>query len=147
DGGVTIDDLGQQGFFDDLHKRTVVKHGSAKNVFEYGFEKDAGHRPYFVTRPAAVWLENQLHFPNWTPAQVAGMPETHIGEWARQEKGYIEPAYDTEVREAGARALGTGIHGVARERLHAVPVEQWEREKEQFIYEAWIAKAKALVHE
>lgn len=145
DGVVTSEPLGPQGFFEDLRKRTMALHGSDKNVFEFGFEPGAGHRPYFVTRPAALWLERQLDFPNWTAAEIAKMPETHIGEWARQERVYIEPAYDTEVREAGARALGSGIPGVAREQLHAVPLQQWERDKDQFVYESWIAKAKALV--
>jgi dienelactone hydrolase len=145
DGVVTSEALGPQGFFEDLRKRTLALHGSEKNVFEFGFEPGAGHRPYFVTRPAALWLERQLHFPNWTEAAVAAMPETHIGEWARRESVYVEPAYATEVREYGVRALGQGIPGVARERLHAVPVDQWMRDKDQFVYESWIARAKAIV--
>ncbi len=145
DGVVTSEAQGPAGFFEDLHKRTVALHGSGKNVFEFGFEPGAGHRPYFVTRPAAVWLESQLHFPNWTADGIARMPDTHIGEWARQEKVYIEPAYDTEVREAGVQALGSGIHGIPRDRLDAVPPDQWERSKDQFIYESWIARAKALM--
>jgi dienelactone hydrolase len=140
DGVVTTEALGPQGFFEDLRKRTIALHGSDRNVFEFGFEPGAGHRPYFVTRPVALWLERQLHFPNWTEAG-----ETHIGEWAQRERVYIEPAYATEVREAGVRALGSGIPGIAREQLDAVPIEQWKRDKDQFIYESWIAKAKALV--
>jgi dienelactone hydrolase len=145
DGVVTSEALGPQGFFEDLRKRTLALHGSDKNVFEFGFEPGAGHRPYFVTRPVAMWLQRQLHFPNWTEAEIARMPETHIGEWERQEHVYIEPAYDTEIREAGVRALGSGIPGVAREQLNAVPLDQWKRDKSQFVYETWIAKAKALV--
>lgn len=147
DNIVASEPLGPQGFFEDLRKRTIALHGSDKNIFEVGFEPGAGHRPYFVTRPAALWLERQLDFPNWTDADIVKMPETHIGEWARQERVYIEPAYATEVREAGIRALGSGIPGIARERdqLNAVPLDQWKRNKDQFVYESWIAKAKALV--
>jgi hypothetical protein len=96
-----------------------------------------------VTRPVALWLERQLHFPNWTEAAIARMPETHIGEWARRERVYIEPAYNTEIREAGVRALGSGIPGVAREQLNAVPLDQWKRDKDRFVYESWITYAKA----
>ena len=142
---VTGEELGPQGFFEDLRKRTIALHGSDKNVFEFGFEPDTGHRPYFVTRPVALWLERQLDFPHWTEADISKMPETHIGEWARQEGVYIEPAYATEVREAGIRALGTGIPGIAREQLHAVPLDQWQRDKDRFVYETWIARARALV--
>ncbi len=145
DGVVTSEPEGPQAFFEDLRKRTIALHGSANNVFEFGFEPGAGHRPYFVTRPAALWLARQLHFPNWTEADIAAMPETHVGEWAREQHVYIEPAYATEVREAGVRALGSGIPGIAREQLHAVPLDRWERDKDRFVYESWIAKAKALV--
>ena len=147
DGVVTSEPLGPQGFFEDLRKRTIALHGSDKNVFEFGFEPGAGHRPYFVTRPAALWLGRQLRFPNWTEEEIAKMPETYIGEWSRQQNVYIEPVYATEVREAGIRALGSGIPGVAREQLNAVPLKQWRREKDQYVYESWIAKAKALVTE
>jgi len=73
------------------------------------------------------------------------MPETHVGEWARREHVYIEPAYDTEVREAGVRALGSGIPGLTREQLTAVPVAEWQRNKDRFIYEKWIEHARASV--
>jgi dienelactone hydrolase len=134
-------------FFEDLRKRTVGLHGSDKNVFDFDFEPGAGHRPYFLTRPAALWLERRLHFPNWTAADIAKMPETHISEWAQQQNVFVDRLYATELREGGTRALGTGIPGVARESLSALPPDRWEREKEQFVYETWIAKAKALVTE
>jgi dienelactone hydrolase len=145
DGVVTSEALGPRGFFEDLRKRAIALHGSDKNVFEFGLEPGAGHRPYFVTRPVALWLERQLHFPNWTETDIAKMPETRIGEWARQQRVYIEPAYATEVREAGVHALGSGIPGIAREQLDAVPLDQWEGHKDQFVYESWIAKAKEIV--
>jgi dienelactone hydrolase len=145
DGVVTSEALGPQEFFDDLRTRTIALHGTDKNVFEFGFEPAAGHRPYFVTRPVAVWLERQLRFPNWTETDIARMPETAIGEWAQQQHVYIEPAYATEAREAGIHALGSGIPGIAREQLHTMPLDQWARDKDRFVYESWIAKAKALV--
>jgi hypothetical protein len=145
DGVVTSEPLGPQGFFEDLRKRTIALHGSDRKVFEFEFEPGAGHRPYFVTRPAALWLERQLHFPNWSEKDIARMPETHIGEWARRQGVYIEPAYATEVREAGVRALGSDIPRIAREQLHAVPLDQWKRDTDRFVYESWIAKAKALL--
>ncbi len=147
DGVVTSEPLGPQGFFEDLRKRTIALGGGEKNVFEFGFEPGAGHRPYFVTRPATLWLARQLRLPNWSAGDMAKMPETPIGEWARREHVYIEPAYATEMREAGTRAVGSGIPGVGREQLHAVPLDQWQRDKDRFVYESWIAKAKALVAE
>jgi len=145
DGVVTSEPEGPQAFFDGLRKRTIALHGSAANVFEFGFEPGAGHRPYFVTRPVALWLYKQLKFPNWTEAGIAAMPETHVGEWAHREHVYIEPAYDTEVREAGVRALGSGIPGLTREQLTAVPLAEWQRDKDRFVYEKWIEHARASV--
>jgi dienelactone hydrolase len=144
DGVVTSEAEGPEAFFADLRKRTIAMHGSGQNVFEYGFEPGTGHRPYFVTRPVALWLQQQMHFPNWTTAaDVARLPETHIGEWAKREHVFIEPAYDTELREAGVRALGSGMPGLTREQLTAVPVPEWERDKNRFIYEKWIEHARA----
>jgi len=48
------------------------------------------------------------------------------------------------VREAGVRALGSGIPGLTREQLTAVPVAEWERQKDRFIYEKWIEEARAV---
>lgn len=144
DGVVTSERAGPEAFFADLRRRTIAMHGSPLNVFEYGFEPGAGHRPYFVTRPVALWLERQLHFPNWTTAKIARLPETHIGEWAVREQVFIEAAYNTPVREAGVNALGSGIPGLTRAQLTAVPIAEWERNKDRFVYEKWIEQARAL---
>jgi dienelactone hydrolase len=144
DGVVTSEPEGPEAFFADLRKRTIAIHGGDQNVFEYGFERGTGHRPYFVTRPVALWLQSRLHFPGWTAAEIEQMPETHIAEWERREHMFIEPAYDTELREAGVRALGSGIPGLTREQLTSVPIAQWEREKDRFIYEKWVEHALAL---
>jgi hypothetical protein len=144
DGVVTSETEGPEKFFAGLQQRTIAMHGSRENVFEYGFEPDAGHRPYFVTRTVALWLQRQMQFPNWSEDKIARLPETHIGEWARREQVPIEAAYNTEVREAGVRALGSAIPGLVRERLTAVPIVEWERTKDRFVYESWIAHARAL---
>ena len=68
---------------------------------------------------------------------------THIGEWAKREHVFIEPAYDTEVREAGVRALGSGIPGLTRQQLTSVPLAEWEQHRDLFVYEKWIAHARA----
>jgi dienelactone hydrolase len=145
DGVVTSEPEGPEAFFADLQKRTIEIHGSQQNVFEYGFAPEVGHRPYFVTRPVALWLERQLDFPNWTAESIAREPETHIGDWARRERVFIEPAYNTEVREAGLRALGSRIPAVPRERLMVMSAAEWKREKDRFIYETWIEQARARI--
>ena len=136
-----------QKFFEDLRRRVIALHGSDRNVFDFGFEPGGGHRPYFLTRPAALWLQARLHFPNWTAESMAKMPETHILEWAAKNGVFIDKLYATELREGGTRALGTGIPAVAHDSLNALPLAQWQRDQDRYVYETWVREAKARLTE
>jgi dienelactone hydrolase len=138
---VSMDKAGGAAFFEDLRKRVVTLHGSDRNVFDFGFNPDTSHRPYFLTRPVALWLEQHLKFPNWTAESIARMPETHISEWAEQNHVFMDKLYATEIREGGTRALGSGIPGVTHEQLNALPPERWEHDKALYIYETWLKNA------
>jgi len=130
-------------FFDDLRKRTIALHGSEKNVFAVEWNQGGGHRPYWLTRPAALWLQKHLHFPNWTESSIAAMPETHILEWAGKGHVVIDKLYATELREGGTRALGTGFPAIPHDDMNALPVERWNRDKDLYVYETWLKEAKA----
>jgi hypothetical protein len=132
-------------FFDDLRKRTIALHGSEANVFNVEWNEGGGHRPYFLTRPAALWLEKHLNFPNWTEASISAMPETHILEWAEKNHVAMDKQYATELREGGTRALGTGIPAVPHDDMNALPVARWNREKDLYVYETWVKNATALL--
>jgi beta-galactosidase len=132
-------------FFPNLRRRTIALHGSDKNVFDFEFVEGGGHRPYFVTKPAALWLEKHLHFPNWTEESIAKMPVTHISEWAERNHVTIDKLYATELREGGTKALGSGIPAVPHDLMNALPRDRWERDKSLYIYETWLKNAKALV--
>jgi hypothetical protein len=134
-----------QTFFEDMRQRTIRRRVSAEGVFEYRFEPGTSHRPYFVTRPVAIWLYRRLTFPNWTEATIEGMQETHISEWAQAHNAPMDPGYSNEQREGGARALGTGIPVPSREDLNAVEPEDWRRDHEKYVLETWIREAKARV--
>ena len=95
------------------------------------------------TRPAALWLEKHLRFPNWTAESIAKMPETHISEWARRNHVTIDPPYATELREGGTAALGSGIPAVPHDAMNSLPRERWERDKNLYVYETWVKNAKA----
>jgi hypothetical protein len=123
-------------FFEDLRRRS----GKA---FDFGFTEGSGHRPYFLTRPAASWLEQHLGFPNWTKAQIEAMGETHISEWAAANHVATDKAYATELREGGTMALGIGVPGVLHDQLNALPEDVWERDKEKYVYESWVREAQA----
>jgi hypothetical protein len=130
------------GFFDDLRSRVEKRGGGGKAYFEFELAPDGSHRPYFITRPAALWLEHHLDFPNWTEAHIRELGETHISSWAAKNGVELEPFYATEEREGGVRALGTAIPGVARETLHVFPEDEWKRQRERFVFETWLRHAQ-----
>ena len=132
-------------FFEDLRKRTIALRGSDRKVFDFEFVEGGGHRPYFLTRPAALWLEKQLDFPNWTADSIARMPETRIGEWAQRNGVPIDKLYATELREGGTRGLGADIPAVPHDQLNALPPDRWERDKDKYIYETWLKQAERLL--
>jgi dienelactone hydrolase len=133
------------GFFKDLHDRTAKLHGSAKNVFEFDFNPTGSHRPYFVTRPVALWLEKQLRFPNWTEAKVKALGETHISEWAAKNNVFVDKAYATEAREGGAMALDTGIPPVAHQALNVFSETEWNAAKDKLILDNWWTAARNAI--
>jgi hypothetical protein len=117
--------------------------GRNAGVFEAGFAPtNASHRPYWITRPVVEWLERQIDFPNWTRRTIRSMPETRIGQWAEQNGVPMDKLYATEEREGGTRALGKDIPGFDREMLDALPRQEWEARKQQFILESWVAAAQ-----
>lgn len=136
----------REAFFEDLQRRTAKLRGSSEGIFETGFAAGASHRPYFVTRPVALWLERRLDFPNWTESGVEAMPETHISEWARARGVEMDPLYSTEQREGGVRALGTDIPGLRRDLLSVFGPEEWSREKDRLILESWVQHALEAIN-
>jgi len=132
-------------FFENLRRRTIQLHGSAGNVFDFEWVEGGGHRPYFLTRAAALWLEKRLEFPRWNAAKITAMPETRILPWAQANSVAMDPQYATELREGGTRALGEGVPPVARELLHALPDEVWTRDRGLYVYESWVEHASKLL--
>lgn len=128
-------------FFADLRRRAGSLHGGAGGVFEYDFANGA-HRPYFVTKPVARWLERRLDFPNWTDADIAALPTTHVGQWARAGGVELDPLYASEEREGGTLAIGENMPAPRRSDLDVLGREQWERMKGRLTYEAWLSAAR-----
>ena len=54
-------------------------------------------------------------------------------------------AHERNPAGATRAADDRAIPGVAREQLNTVPLDRWKRDKDRFVYESWIAKAKVLV--
>ncbi|HEY3456148.1 MAG TPA: alpha/beta fold hydrolase [Bryobacteraceae bacterium] len=111
-------------FFENLRKQTIAALGSSKEVFDFTLIPEGGHSPYFLSKPAALWLEEKLKFPNWTKKQIEAMPE---------------------VETHGMKALGGNIPAVPRGDLHAIPDAVWQSQQESYIYETWVERAQAAV--
>jgi dienelactone hydrolase len=148
DSVVGIPQLGDaEAFFKGLQEGTARLRGGREGVFDFQLLPDISHRPFFVTRPVALWLHRHLDFPNWTEATIRRMPETHITRWATAHGVPIDRLYATEDREGGTRALGEGVPALSRATLSVFSPDEWEREKGRLIYESWVEAARARVKE
>ena len=144
DTTVAIPRLGP-GHFAAVRARAAKLRGSDAGGFEPVFEPGAGHRPWFVTKPVALWLERHLDFPQWTEADIRALPETHIAEWAQRHGVEMDKLYATEHREGGTRAVGENVPGVPRADLCVFTVEEWTRRKDSLIHESWLREAKKRI--
>ena len=142
DSVVAIDKHGE-AFFADLRQRTIELHGGAEGVFETGFVPQMSHRPYFVTKPVALWLEQHLDMPNWTAECMTAMPTTSIGQWAQKYNVPMDKLYATEDREGGTAALRDDVPGFQREDLSVFTPEQWLSHKQELIFETWADAARS----
>jgi len=66
------------------------------------------------TKTLALWLNDKLKFPGWSKKQIEAMPE----------------------KDATVPTL-------KREDLHALPEAVWMAEKEAYVYEGWLERARA----
>ena len=116
---------------------------TSDGLFDTIFIPNVSHRPNWVTRPAALWLQQQLHFPYWTVQQIEAMPETHISEWAAKNHVDMDKGYIQEDREGGVMALTTDVPNVPHALLDVLPQEVWEKQKEKFVYASWVRQTLA----
>jgi len=130
-------------FFADLQRRVTRLRGGSEGIVEADWQTDTSHRPYFVTKPVALWLERHLGFPNWTAAQIDAMPTTHISEWAASNGVEMDKLYADQQREGGVLALGTDVPALTRNQLSVFPREEWEKQKQRMIYESWVQESRA----
>ncbi|MGH9607302.1 MAG: alpha/beta hydrolase family protein [Terracidiphilus sp.] len=130
-------------FFHDLRQRTIALNGSPENVFTTWFDPGASHRPAWVLKVAAEWLEKQLQFPNWNPAKLKTMPVIRIGTWAKENGVYLNRGERREDRDAGLEAIDAGVPKLTPQQLDVLPMSEWEEERGQFIWAVWAKDAVA----
>ncbi len=132
-------------WFEQLQKQTAGLLGSSKEIFDFEFVPRGGHRPYFITKRAALWLQEKLKFPNWTRKQIEAMPQTNIGAWAEKTGVPAGSGEQFEQNEGGSLALGESLPALDRDQLHAIPEAVWDAEFRNYIYETWVERAEAAV--
>lgn len=125
-------------YFAAVRQRVTAITGRKDGLFDTIFIPDVSHRPNWVTRPAALWLLQQLHFPHWTKEEIESMPETHISGWADKNHVDMDKGYIQEEREGGVMALTTSVPNVPRAELNVLDPSEWERAKEGFVYSSWV---------
>jgi hypothetical protein len=130
-------------FFDDLRKRTIMMNGSNKNVFETYFDEGASHRPAWVTKLAAAWLEKKLHFANWTSGKIASLPTINIGDWAVKNDVSLSKSSMREDRDAGLVAIDVKAPKLTPEQLSVMPLDEWQKHRAKFVYSSWASAAIA----
>jgi dienelactone hydrolase len=129
-------------FFAALRERAARLSGTRARLFETYWFPGAGHRPNFVTRPGASWLYRQLHFPNWTEAMIASFGEVHVSDWSASTGAHVGLNFQNELSEGGVRALTTDIPNVPRDELQTVPLDEWQRDEDDFTWESWVKRAR-----
>jgi dienelactone hydrolase len=134
----------------DLAMKTYLAAGGnpargAADMFTTHVDEGKSHRTAWVERYAVTWLNDQIHFANWTDAEIAKMPTTHIADWiaAQNIPWSISNGYMRDDREGGLDALGTGLPGIPRDQLNVLPEADWQRLKGELIYDCWAEKIVA----
>ena len=133
----------QEPFFEKLRPRIAAITGSQTNLPETLWFAGAGHRPSWVTRPAALWLDQQLHFPNWTEAQIESFPTIRAADWSAQTGVRISHGYQVEIKEGGVPALDLHLPGLTREQLTVVPEAEWRANPAPYTLDGWTPHALA----
>ena len=141
----TVMDMAHHGpdWFASIRDRAIALRGTDRNMFTSIRYPGISHRTSWVNRDGVSWLAHQIHFANWTDADIASQPTTHISTWARANNVDITSSYILEDREGGLDALGSGFPGIKREDLMVLPQRDWESLKERLTYQSWAQKTRA----
>jgi len=124
-------------FFNDLNARVLALAGHGTPSIQFLFYSGIGHRPSWVDRDAAIWLNQGLHFPRWRGVSIDSLGEVRVGDWAQATGAHINRGYDTEITEAGIRAVGHGFPAPSRDELQVVPIADWQAHEDLYTWQGW----------
>ncbi len=132
----------EDDFFEALRQRVIAIQGP-KNVFETYFVSKASHRPAWIMKVAALWLDKNLHFPDWTAARIDALPVTSIRDWAAKVGQPLSQSEQREDRDAGIPAIDVGVPRLTEDQLNVLSSAEWQAQREKFVYATWVKDAIA----
>jgi len=131
----------EQDFFDALRKRVVATNGSERGVFTTYFDPGASHRPSWITRVAAEWLNRQLDFPNWSQSAIAALPVTTIRDWGAKVGYTFNKSSERDDHDAGIVAIAGDVPLMTSAQTDILGRPGWELLKSDFIYSSWVERS------
>jgi dienelactone hydrolase len=131
----------EQDFFDALRQRVVAMNGSDHGVFTTYFDPGASHRPSWITRIAAEWLDRQLNFPNWPQNSIASLPVTSIRDWGKSVGYTFNKSSEREDRDAGIVAIAGNVPLLTSAQTDILSPSAWQLLKSDFVYSSWVQRA------
>lgn len=132
----------EQDFFDAMQKRVIAMNGSERGVFTTYFDPGASHRPSWITRVAAEWLDRQLNFPNWPQSSIASLPVTSIRDWAKSVGYPFSKSSDRDDRDPGIQAIAAHVPLMNLPQTDILSRSAWDLLKNEFIYSTWVERAE-----
>jgi len=131
----------EQDFFDAMRKRVVAMNGSDRGVFTTYFDPGASHRPSWMTRVAAQWLDRELDFPNWPRSGIASLPVASIRDWGTSAGYVFNKSSEREDRDAGIVAIAGNVPLMTSAQTDILSRPGWELLKSDFVYSSWVKRA------
>jgi dienelactone hydrolase len=131
-------------WFADVRARAVRLNGSDTNMFTTIRYPGAGHRPSWVDRDGALWLNHQLHFAIWNDADIQAAGTTLTADWITKNHVDIAPGNLRADREGGIEAVGRDFPSIARGELMVLPEQEWQKEKAVLTYQSWAERTRRL---
>jgi dienelactone hydrolase len=131
----------EQDFFDALRQRVVAMNGRDRGVFSTYFDPGASHRPSWITRVAADWLDRQLNFPNWPQNSITSLPVTSIHDWGMSVGYTFNKSSEREDRDAGIAAISGHVPLITSAQTDVLSPSAWQLLKNDFVYSSWVQRA------
>jgi dienelactone hydrolase len=102
---------------------------------------NAGHRPYYLTREAALWLSSRAGLPPRRLEMIREWPDIHMGDWAEANGVEFEKLYGTEEHFKGLMAVDAGVRYRKPQELACLTEEK--RRGPEFTAEGWLERVRS----